>query len=105
MFVEKCQEEIELLEMTERLIMNNFVVWEVPSIQIREYCQKKEILASIFRIHGLEELTIQDKIKLITFSQFVQVPDIPEKDLELLVVFEILMHLDFNGLFDNIQGS
>jgi len=31
-FVEQCRQEIELLDLTEKLMVNDLVVWDVPSI-------------------------------------------------------------------------
>lgn len=52
----ECDMERDLLEITEQLILSNFVVYYIPTGQIRDDFNKNNLLRRIFQIHGLEEV-------------------------------------------------
>ena len=93
-------------------MIKDLVVWYVPSVQIRDDCIKGRILASILQVHDIHELFIEgaasvhEMLQSVSqLGQFIQVKDFEPKNVDLLVISEILMHLDHSRWFDNAKAS
>ena len=63
-FINECKKEIELLDLTRRLFEHDFLIWELPTVQIRSDKQDGIILKRILQIHGV----IEDRSMLDQFS-------------------------------------
>lgn len=85
---QECNLERDLLELTEQLITHEYVVYYIPTGQIREDFKNNQVLRRIYQIHGLEEvLSSGIDLSIFVSSNLAGEP-------HLTVLFETLLFMN-----------